>query len=182
MYLARSIEWQGGAPKWSRDPATSRCMPNLWAAATDPKPTPSTRRQAAMGAVQSRCMPTNSTIRAHGLPADIRYAYTVRRGYGVDGKHDGVLLHRLLASYTHLRATTGCDWSAKFVQHVRLPHYRYQGSHPMFTLTSRCRTNRAAAEQAESKPMLRVAAKHDADDGELVYGMGFDENAKTTWC
>ena len=55
----------------------------------------------------------------HDLPADTRYAYAVRRGYGIDGKHDGVVLHRLLASYTHLRATSRCDWPAKFVQHVR---------------------------------------------------------------
>lgn len=53
------------------------------------------------------------------LPADTRYAYAVRRGHGVDGQHDGILLHRLLASYSHLRATSGCDWPAKFVQHVR---------------------------------------------------------------
>ena len=53
------------------------------------------------------------------LPADTRYAYAVRRGHGVDGRRDGILLHRLLASYSHLRATSGCDWPAKFVQHVR---------------------------------------------------------------
>jgi cobyrinic acid a,c-diamide synthase len=55
----------------------------------------------------------------HDLPAGTRYAYTVRRGHGIDGRHDGILLHRLLASYTHLRATSRCDWPAKFVQHVR---------------------------------------------------------------
>jgi iron-sulfur cluster assembly protein len=35
----------------------------------------------------------------------------------------------------------------------------------------------AAAGQPESRsrPMLRVAAKIDEDDGELVYGMGFDD-------
>lgn len=54
-----------------------------------------------------------------GLPADTRYAYTVRRGHGVDGRHDGIVLHRLLASYTHLRAAAGCDWPARFVAHVR---------------------------------------------------------------
>jgi cobyrinic acid a,c-diamide synthase len=53
------------------------------------------------------------------LPADIRYAYAVRRGHGIDGRHDGILRHRLLASYTHLRASSGCDWPARFVQHVR---------------------------------------------------------------
>jgi cobyrinic acid a,c-diamide synthase len=54
-----------------------------------------------------------------GLPADTRYAYAVRRGHGIDGRHDGIMLHRLLASYTHLRATSGCDWPARFVRHVR---------------------------------------------------------------
>ena len=34
---------------------------------------------------------------------------------------------------------------------------------------------RAAADQPEPQPMLRVAAKIDEKDGELVYGMGFDE-------
>lgn len=34
---------------------------------------------------------------------------------------------------------------------------------------------RAAAEQADHQLMLRVAAKYDENDGELVYGMGFDE-------
>jgi cobyrinic acid a,c-diamide synthase len=53
------------------------------------------------------------------LPAGTRYAYAMRRGHGVDGKHDGILLHRMLASYSHLRATAGCDWPAKFVQYVR---------------------------------------------------------------
>jgi cobyrinic acid a,c-diamide synthase len=55
----------------------------------------------------------------HNLPAETRYAYAVRRGHGIDGSRDGIVLHRLLASYTHLRATSRCDWPAKFVQHVR---------------------------------------------------------------
>ena len=54
-----------------------------------------------------------------GLPAGTRYAYAMRRGHGIDGQHDGILLHHMLASYTHLRATTGCDWPAKFVHYVR---------------------------------------------------------------
>jgi cobyrinic acid a,c-diamide synthase len=53
------------------------------------------------------------------LPDDTSYAYTVKRGHGIDGEHDGILRHRMLASYTHLRATAGCDWPAKFVDYVR---------------------------------------------------------------
>ncbi|MDA8259427.1 MAG: iron-sulfur cluster assembly accessory protein [Betaproteobacteria bacterium] len=50
----------------------------------------------------------------------------------------------------------------------------------MFTLTPSAAEQiaRAAAEQADNKPaapMLRVAAKYDEEDGELVYGMGFDD-------
>ncbi|MCE9570822.1 MAG: hypothetical protein K8R10_12635 [Rhodocyclales bacterium] len=49
----------------------------------------------------------------------------------------------------------------------------------MFALTPTAAEQivRAAAEQPENRdqPMLRVAAKRDENDGELVYGMGFDE-------
>ena len=49
----------------------------------------------------------------------------------------------------------------------------------MFALTPAAAEQilRAAGEQADSRgrPMLRVAAKLDEDDGELVYGMGFDD-------
>ena len=47
----------------------------------------------------------------------------------------------------------------------------------MFTLTPAAveQIVRAAAEQPDRQRMLRVAAKHDENDDELVYGMGFDE-------
>lgn len=50
------------------------------------------------------------------LPSDTRYAYTVKRGHGVDGKRDGIVIHNLLASYTHLRNTAGCHWPAQFLR------------------------------------------------------------------
>jgi cobyrinic acid a,c-diamide synthase len=54
-----------------------------------------------------------------GLPVDTRYAYQVKRGHGVDGLNDGIIVHHLLASYTHLRGTAGCDWPSRFVQFIR---------------------------------------------------------------
>lgn len=54
-----------------------------------------------------------------GLPADTRYAYAVQRGHGIDGRHDGIVVRNLLASYTHLRATAACDWPARFVRFIR---------------------------------------------------------------
>jgi cobyrinic acid a,c-diamide synthase len=36
------------------------------------------------------------------IPRDSKYAYTLKRGYGIDGKHDGILVYNTLASYMHL--------------------------------------------------------------------------------
>jgi len=66
-------------------------------------------------------------VRAHefhysdieNLPADSRYAWQVERGHGIDGTHDGIVVHKLLASYTHLRTTGGCNWAERFVDFVR---------------------------------------------------------------
>ena len=68
-----------------------------------------------------------SRVRAHefhyssleNLPADTRYAYAVRRGHGVDGRHDGIVAGNVLASYAHLRSTGRNDWAVRFVAHVR---------------------------------------------------------------
>jgi cobyrinic acid a,c-diamide synthase len=54
-----------------------------------------------------------------GLPVGLRYAYSVKRGHGIDGRRDGIVINNLLASYTHLRATAGCDWPARFVHFAR---------------------------------------------------------------
>jgi cobyrinic acid a,c-diamide synthase len=48
-----------------------------------------------------------------------RFAYRVTRGHGIDGRHDGLVLHRLLASYAHLRTGAGADWAPRFVRFVR---------------------------------------------------------------
>ena len=51
--------------------------------------------------------------------SDWRYAYRVRRGRGVDGESDGIVIGSLLASYSHLRDVQGCRWAERFVAHVR---------------------------------------------------------------
>ena len=53
------------------------------------------------------------------LAAGVRFAYRVTRGHGIDGRHDGVMVHKLLASYTHLRSAAGTNWAPRFVAHVR---------------------------------------------------------------
>ena len=46
----------------------------------------------------------------------MRFAYDVKRGHGIDGRHDGIVINNLLASYAHLRSAGSCDWAARFVE------------------------------------------------------------------
>ena len=130
MYLARSIEWKGKAaamvgviPGDIRMHAKPVGRGYVILEATESHPWRAEHGHGSTLPAESG----TSLLHAHEfhysslskLPPDTVYAYAVRRGHGVDGRRDGILLHRLLASYSHLRATSGCDWPAKFVQHVR---------------------------------------------------------------
>ncbi len=55
----------------------------------------------------------------HKLQSDMRYAYRMLRGSGIDGKHDGIVYKNLLASYSHLRDTSRYHWTKRFVQFIR---------------------------------------------------------------
>lgn len=54
-----------------------------------------------------------------GLPPDRTFAYEVLRGHGIDGRHDGIVLGNLLASFSHLRDTEGNRWAERFAAFVR---------------------------------------------------------------
>jgi len=53
-----------------------------------------------------------------GLPDDMEYAYTVRRGSGINQKSDGLIYKNLLASYSHLRNTRSTRWVERFLSFV----------------------------------------------------------------
>jgi cobyrinic acid a,c-diamide synthase len=53
------------------------------------------------------------------LPEGMRFGYRVERGFGLDGRHDGIIYRNLLASYAHLRNTTANPWAGRFVDFVR---------------------------------------------------------------
>jgi cobyrinic acid a,c-diamide synthase len=119
MYLARSIEWKGGrhamvgaipADVVMRERPTGRGYVRLEVAGAHP-----------WGLAPGR------EIRAHefhyssleNADPGLAYAYSVKRGHGIDGERDGIVLKNVLASYTHLRAAGGCDWPARFAAFVR---------------------------------------------------------------
>jgi len=53
------------------------------------------------------------------LPDGLQFAYQVKRGSGIDGRHDGIVMHRLLACYSHMRDTAQHHWAGRFVEFVR---------------------------------------------------------------
>ncbi|MCZ6883714.1 MAG: hypothetical protein O7F15_12025 [Gammaproteobacteria bacterium] len=53
-----------------------------------------------------------------GLPENTKYAYTVRRGSGINQQSDGLIYKNLLASYSHLRNTRATPWIERFLSFV----------------------------------------------------------------
>ena len=53
------------------------------------------------------------------LDPQTRFAYTVKRGAGINGVSDGIIINNTLASYAHLRDTSANHWAQRFVQFVQ---------------------------------------------------------------
>lgn len=121
MYLARSISWKG----------ERREMVGVIQGDVAMHDKPVGRGYVVLQPTENHPWRTGGasvpTLHAHefhysdisGLPAGTAYAYAMKRGHGIDGARDGIVYKNLLASYTHLRATAGCDWPAKFVRFAR---------------------------------------------------------------
>lgn len=54
-----------------------------------------------------------------GLPDNLQYAYKLLRGDGIDGRRDGIVMHNLLAGFSHQRHTAANPWARRFVAFVR---------------------------------------------------------------
>ncbi|HJS38632.1 MAG TPA: cobyrinic acid a,c-diamide synthase, partial [Burkholderiales bacterium] len=119
MYLARSIEWDGRRAEM---------------AGVIPADIVMHRRPVGRGYVHLRetgrgpwPRAASPVIRAHefhyssveNLAPDAEFAYEVERGYGIDGRHDGIVHKNLLASFAHLRDVAGNPWARRFVDFVR---------------------------------------------------------------
>lgn len=57
--------------------------------------------------------------RLENLPDDLDYAFRVKRGNGIDGRHDGLIAGNILAGFAHHRNTAGNPWVSQFVDFVR---------------------------------------------------------------
>jgi cobyrinic acid a,c-diamide synthase len=118
MYLARSIHWRGRSARM---------------VGVIPGDVVMHERPVGRGYVhlqETGAMPWGGSgmlLRGHefhhssleNLDPAVAFAYRVRRGHGIDGTHDGVVVHNLLASYAHLRSAAGTSWAPRFVDFVR---------------------------------------------------------------
>lgn len=50
------------------------------------------------------------------LDPSLRYAFTVQKGFGIDGQHDGICYKNVLAAYNHIHALGCPGWAERFVQ------------------------------------------------------------------
>jgi cobyrinic acid a,c-diamide synthase len=119
MYLARSIEWNGRRAE----------MAGVLPADIVMHARPVGRgyvhlRETGRGPWPAR---PQTLIRAHefhyssveNLAPGLEFAYDVERGYGIDGRHDGIVYRNLLASYSHLRDVAEHRWARRFVDFAR---------------------------------------------------------------
>ena len=129
MYLARGIEWNGRkAEMVGVIPAdivmharpVGRGYVHLRETGRGLWPRPSTGEAPLIHAHEFHYSSVEN------LPTDVEFAYEVERGYGIDGRHDGIVYKNLLASYTHLRDVADNHWAARFVDFIRR-HKRNRG-------------------------------------------------------
>ncbi len=53
------------------------------------------------------------------LPANSDFAYAVKRGHGIDGRHDGLVVGNLVATFSHHRSIGAGGWVGRFLGFVR---------------------------------------------------------------
>ena len=114
MYLSRSLHWQDHG----------REMAGVIPGDTHMHPRPVGRGYVTLKARQDPWgLDPGRNLHGHefhhssltGLPQDSVFAFDMARGHGIDGQHDGLVIHKLLAGYTHQRHTADNPWVHRFL-------------------------------------------------------------------
>ena len=120
MYLARSLSWN------ERKSEMVGIIPADIIMHTHPQGRGYVRLQETENSIWPGA-PQQAEFSAHefhyssleNVSSPLKFAYTVKRGTGVDGKNDGIVINRLLACYSHMRDTEQHRWAHRFVDFVR---------------------------------------------------------------
>jgi len=124
MYLSRSLNWKGKTCK----------MVGAIPADTVMHDTPQGRGYIRLETTEQH--PWNQDLSNNGktdeiaghefhysalenIDSSVKFAYRVKRGSGIDGKHDGIIYKNVLACYAHLRDTQANHWTQSFIDFVK---------------------------------------------------------------
>jgi cobyrinic acid a,c-diamide synthase len=123
MYLSRSLAWHGHTCRMVG------ALPADTIMHARPQGRGYVKMRETLHAPWPRLTPAseNIEIRAHefhysslvNVADDLAYAYTMERGQGIDGRHDGIVHRNVLACYTHMRDVGDNHWTARFVEFIR---------------------------------------------------------------
>jgi len=125
MYLSRRIEWRGisrnmvgAVPADTAVEARPQGRGYMLVAENGGHPWP---RAINTGEGGGEATPVHEFhyARLQNLAADPVFAYRVKRGAGIDGRHDGLVVNNLLAGFAHHRNTIANPWVGRFVAFVR---------------------------------------------------------------
>ena len=125
MYLSRRIEWRGksrdmvgAVPADTVVEAQPQGRGYMLVAENSGHPWP---RPGHAGAKGGDTVPVHEFHYAalSNLAGDHDFAFTVKRGNGIDGRHDGLVINNLLAGFAHHRNTAANPWVERFVAFVR---------------------------------------------------------------
>ena len=124
MYLTRSLQWQGQICK----------MVGAISADTIMHERPQGRGYVILRETERHPWKSNEPdtglreFRAHefhystleNVDPALEFAYDVLRGSGIDGKHDGIICHNVVGSYSHFRDVCQNNWIERFLNFVQL--------------------------------------------------------------
>jgi cobyrinic acid a,c-diamide synthase len=119
MYLARSIEWNNDKCEMIGCIDTDIIMEKR----------PQGRGYVQLQETRNSLWPgaSDKIIHAHefhysrfkNVDKNVKFAFRVKRGTGIDGESDGYIYKNLLANYTHLRNTRNNPWAERFINFAR---------------------------------------------------------------
>lgn len=123
MYLSRQISWRG---------KTNR-MVGIIPADVEVHERPIGRGYVALEPTEDHPWYAGNTdavdtqIKAHefhyssltNLGSNLRFAYRVNRGHGIDGKHDGIIYNNVFACYAHMHHSAANPWVDGFLNSVQ---------------------------------------------------------------
>lgn len=122
MYLSRSITWEGETfPMVGAIPADTLMTPRpvgrgyIRVQETGQGPWPLKNDQGNMATFAAHEFHYSKLV---NLAPETTFAYQVLRGFGIDGHHDGIVLHNTLGAYLHQRNVATNRWAERFIHFV----------------------------------------------------------------